>query len=203
MAGACGRRVRTTAGLPGRGGVITTGSSAPALDVSTISEARLRWPRSGEGVLLVCFVRPLGGPLGRAALHELEALAEHLQVLVIAPCPAAHARAWADGQGSRLPIAADPDGLLARGWGMGRDPGGIWTLRGLSQGRVDPRRLLRLRRYTNDTRRWASDLLPAEILVDETGTVRWAHLACSRLEAPDVQGARRAAAAVGAGSGGE
>lgn len=182
--------------------MITRGATAPALEVATLGGARLVWPRPGGGLLLVCFVRPLGGPLGRAALGELEALADRLPVLVISQGPAAHARAWVDGQGSRLQIAADPDGALARAWTMGRDPWGIWTLRGLSQVRLDARWLWGLRRYTADARRWASDLLPAEILVDETGTVRWAHLACSRLEAPDVQGALRAAEEAGAGGGG-
>lgn len=171
--------------------VLTPGDTAPPLLVEDAGGARVVLPGPASH-RLVAFVRPLESPLGRQAVRELaEArpalLAAGADLVVI--CPSERGRSLEALEASGLRLVPDPDGALAAAWGMGRDPLGLYTLRGLTQRDVSLRRVARAVRDGGALGGLRNPLLPAEILVDARGRVAWVHLACSRLAPPDLKGA--------------
>lgn len=172
--------------------MLVPGHMAPHLCAEGVDGAPLRWP-GGEGRgLLVAFLRPAESPHGRLALLELQAARGELaaaDIGLVAVIPSRREAILARPEARELPAVADPEGALAAAWGMGRDPLGLYTLRGLQQGLCSRREALRALRLGGSPRALRAPWLPATLLLDAEGRVRWSRLGCSRTERPEIAGA--------------
>lgn len=175
--------------------MLELGQPLPAIDAPTVTGERAIWPDGSDDLLLLCFLRPVSSPFGRAALQRLAAEAprlEGLKILAVTPSAADRARDWLRRAPLPFPLIADADGALARRWRQGRDPWGLYSLRGLSQGDRGGASLRAALRAGMGWPERDGGWLPAELIVDSESRLRYARLGCTRLSTPDASAIRQA-----------
>ena len=172
-------------------------SQAPPLLSDDLDGAPARWPEPGAtSRLLLAFIRPATSPHGREALSELAEAVPRFQAVNVpiwVVCPSAPSALRGPCLGSGLRLLPDADGAVAATWGMGRDPLGLLSLRGLLDPQVPLGRALRALGRGGRLGALLHPALPAELLLEPDGRIRWIHLACSRWAPPDLAGALAAA----------
>lgn len=170
--------------------MLIPGRAAPPLAVRTVGGRERRWPDPAvAGSLLLAFTRPVESPHGRDALLALGGAGERLAasgvaLLAVVPSAPDPLRRFLRARAPTLEAVADPEGALGRAWGMGRDPWLLYTLRGLQQRQEPLGPALAALRHGGRPRALLVDLLPAEILLDPSGGVRWSRLGCARTAGP-------------------
>lgn len=119
--------------------MLKVGDYAQSFEVRPVSGLPVRSPAPGQRPLALFFVRPLGCPLGRAALAQLQAAAprlddQGLRVLAVTPSPLDEARDYVPRHHLLFPVYADPQGELFDRFGLS-SIGGLMSLgpRGLAR----------------------------------------------------------------------
>ncbi len=174
------------------------GERAPALDVAPVSGLRVR---SGEGPLVVAFVRGIGGMQARGAVRALQEVLPAVQrlgggIVVVTPGPLEFARDFVPRWHVRMPVVVDLDGELRRAWGVPTAEVPVWKhLSASSFGRG----VTTL--FEGHVHRGGVDLLPAVFVLDGSGVVVDAERARSRWDLPEVTRIRRAVERIAGRSG--
>lgn len=165
------------------------GERAPALDVAPVSGLRVR---SGEGPLVVAFVRGIGGMQARGAVRALQEVLPAVQrlgggIVVVTPGPLEVARDFIPRWHVRMPVVVDAYGELRRAWGVRTAEVPVW--RHLSASSVG-RGVTTL--FEGHVHRGGVDLLPAVFVLDGSGVVVDAERARARWDLPDAARVLRA-----------
>ncbi len=158
------------------------GERAPALDVAPVSGRRVR---TGEGPLVVAFVRGIGGMQARGAVRALQEVLPSVQrlggdMVVVTPGPLEVARDFVPRWHVRMPVVVDADGDLRRAWGVPTAEVPVWKDFSVSSVHLAVTTL-----FEGHVHRGGVDLLPAVFVLDGSGIVVEVEPARARWERPD------------------